>query len=703
MEGREGDEVEEDAEGGILSTPPPRVGGCLGLRWRRWKALGAEKWTVSTLRFGYRLPFAQFPPLSPRPLEFPTYVGDPQRAGALREEVERMMEKGALEVVSNPPPGFYSRLFLVQKASGGWRPVIDLSPLNGFITQTRFQMETMATVLSSIRKGDFMASIDLSDAYFQVPVHEESRKFLRFTLGGKVFQFRVLCFGLATAPQVFTRVFTLVSSWAHARGIRLLRYLDDWLILASSAEELTSKVNQVLLLCHDLGIVINKEKSDLEPKQQVKYLGMWIDSQVVRAFPTEARIDNLRMVVRSFLSSPSPRAKEWQVLLGHLSSLEKLVPHGRLRMRPLQLELRSKWSRSDSHDRRVPWTPQIARDLDWWTDDRNLRQGVPLEASPPEMLLFTDASLEGWGAHLHELTASGRWSPQEAKLHINLLEMKAVLMALHAFQDRLLGHTVGLMSDNTTVVAYVNKQGGTVSSSLFLLTREVLMWAETHSVSLVARYIPGSRNVVADQLSRRGQVIGTEWSLHPLVTKEAFRLWGAPVVDLFASALNKKLPVYCSLLPDPLALQEDAFLMQWDDLDVYAFPPFNLIRRVLNRVLNAQRLRMTLVAPCWPQKEWFPDLLSLLVDLPRSLPTWDKLLRQPRSNRFHLNVKSLNLHAWRLSSSSSDREAFRRGLRQRCPQRSDFLPQESMNASGRLSQVGAVEGISILSMPLFRI
>ena len=132
--------------------------------------------------------------------------------------MKTLVEKGALEVVSDPSPGFYSRLFLVEKASGGWRPVIDLSPLNGFLQQTRFKMETMASVLASIREGDFMASIDLSDAYFQVPVHKDSRKFLRFTLGGTVYQFKVLCFGLAIAPQVFTRVFTLVSSWAHARG-----------------------------------------------------------------------------------------------------------------------------------------------------------------------------------------------------------------------------------------------------------------------------------------------------------------------------------------------------------------------------------------------------------------------------------------------------------------------------------------------------
>ena len=137
-----------------------------------------------------------------------------------------MMTKGVLEIVSDPDPGFYSRLFLVEKSSDGWRPVIDLSPLNEFIQQTPFRMETPNSVLLAVRKNDFLASIDLKDACFQIPVHPSSRK-LRFVSNDTVYQFKALCFGLSTAPQVFTRVFTPVSSWAHARGVRLLRYLDN--------------------------------------------------------------------------------------------------------------------------------------------------------------------------------------------------------------------------------------------------------------------------------------------------------------------------------------------------------------------------------------------------------------------------------------------------------------------------------------------
>ena len=232
----------------------------------------------------YRVPVTNSPPpLSRTPVSFPTYRAGSPRAQALRQEVEGMLAKGALEIARDPGTGFYSHFFL-EKASGGWRPVIDLSHLNEFVQLTRFKMETVASVLLSVREGDFLASLDLKDAYFQIPIHRSSRKLLRFTSEGTVYQFRALCFGLSKAPQVFTRVIAAVSAWTHSHGIRLLRYLDDWLLLAYSKREAKQAVQSLLSLCHTLGIVINEKKSDLVPSQTAKYLGMTIDTEAGKVF-----------------------------------------------------------------------------------------------------------------------------------------------------------------------------------------------------------------------------------------------------------------------------------------------------------------------------------------------------------------------------------------------------------------------------------
>ena len=311
-------------------TLPMRVGGCLSSHWRRWQEIGAKTWVVTVLRDGYRVPFKDSPPpLARTPVSFPTYRAGSPRAQALRQEVEAMLAKGALEIARDPGPGFYSRLFLVEKATGGSRPVIDLSHLNDFVQLTPFKMETVASVLLSVREGDFLASLDLKDAYFQIPIH------------------------------------------------------------------------------------------------------------------------------------------------------------------------------------------------------------------------------------------------------------------------------------------------------------------------------------------------------------------------------------YCSLVPDPQAVFEDAFRHPWDDLDLYAFPPFALVGRVIARVQQSSRVAMTLVAPLWPEKEWFADLLLLLTQPPLVLPCWDRLLRQPHCNLFHQGAHALNLHAWRLSSDTTESRAFREGLLESCQGSSENLPLACTSRDGRSSVVGVVEGALLQSTPLF--
>ena len=345
-------------------TLPMRVGGCLSPHWRRWQEIGAETWVVTVLRDGYRVPFKDSPPpLARTPVSFPTHRAGSPRAQALRQEVEAMLAKGALEIARDPGPGFYSRLFLVEKATGGWRPVIDLSHLNDFVQLTPFKMETVASVLLSVREGDFLASLDLKDAYFQIPIHGSSKKLLRFMSEGTVYQFKALCFGLSTAPQVFTRVFAAVSAWAHARGIRLLRYLDDWLVLSSSEKKATESIRELLSVCRTLGIVINEKKSDLVPSQSAKYLGMTIDTGAGKVFPSLARVEKFLTVAERFCTMQSPPAQLWQVVLGHLASLERLVPHGRLRMRSLQWHLKSQWSPESDRPWAVSCTVSLRGDF----------------------------------------------------------------------------------------------------------------------------------------------------------------------------------------------------------------------------------------------------------------------------------------------------------------------------------------------------
>ena len=109
-------------------------------------------------------------------------------------------------------------------------------------------------------------SRDLCDAYFHIPIHNRSRKFLRFHFQNQIYQFRALPFGLSTAPMEFTCVVTEVKLMAQSQDKRIHQYLDDWLIRAPTRES-CHQGTQSLVIYQELGWVVNLQKSELEPKQ----------------------------------------------------------------------------------------------------------------------------------------------------------------------------------------------------------------------------------------------------------------------------------------------------------------------------------------------------------------------------------------------------------------------------------------------------
>ena len=120
-----------------------------------------------------------------------------------------------------------------------------------------------------------------------------------------------------------------------------------------------------------------------------------------------------------------------------------------------------------------------------------------------------------------------------------------------------------MATDNTTVVAYINKEGGMRSGPLCALLWRILTWCSQRQVTLKARHIPGHLNVIADKLSRLGQTIQTEWSLLPEVFQQICNRWHLPQIDLFATRFNHKLPQFVSPVPDFLAVAVDALTLPW--------------------------------------------------------------------------------------------------------------------------------------------
>ena len=415
-----------------------------------------------------------------------------------------------------------------------------------------------------------------------------------------------------------------------------------------------------LQFCSDLSIVVNWKKSNLIPSTRLQYLVMVIDTTIEQVFPSTVRLSWSRELATSFFQLHHPPAHLWWCLLDHMSSLEWFLPGGCTRM------MKDHWSPVDGDPScLIHLSRECVQAIRWWLEEDRWTRGILLHILSPSLSLYTDTSLSGWGAQLLDLTASGMWSDVEAQEHISVLEMQAVELVLASFLPQLVGQSVVLMSKNASVVVYLRHQGGTVSRRLCQMASAITVWAEQNSIRLEARYIPDKWNILVDQLSRPDQILPTEWSLLPRVFDRICQVFGRPHLNLFATKANNKLALYVSLVLDPLAWEQGTLHLRWNHLDAYTFPLFALLRQVITQVLESEVLEglwLLLVAPLWPQKEWFVDLLDLLVTEPLELPRVWNLLVQSHIRKYHRGLEALRLYVWNLCSDSSKRLAFRRRL-----------------------------------------
>ena len=234
-----------------------------------WQRITTDQFILQTIQ-GYRLEFFAVPQQVVAPV---TVVKGLTQQNVMQEEIEKLLLKGAIQLVSPSNGQFVSRLFLVPKKTGDLRPVINLRPLNKFIIRKHFKMENLQNVTQLVRKGDYMVTIDLKDAYFSIPIHQSHRKFLRFSWRNQLFQFAALPFGLTSAPRVFTKVLKPVIASMRQRGIRCLIYIDDLIIVASSKDGMqragrvcSSVVNRSRFQCKYGKIKLSAENSSGIPR-----------------------------------------------------------------------------------------------------------------------------------------------------------------------------------------------------------------------------------------------------------------------------------------------------------------------------------------------------------------------------------------------------------------------------------------------------
>ena len=676
------------------------VGSRLSNYYLNWKEITNDEFALSVIKNGFHPQFKDEKPdlvVNPTPMEY-SFPDIQQKA--LDTEVQKFIDNGVVEEVKDlNSPGFYSPLFVRPRSKDSpnkWRCIFNTSKLNKYLKAPKFRMESTDSIRQLLNLNEFATKLDLSDAYLHVPLHKKFRPYMRFWHKGKAFQFTCISFGANFSPWIFSYLMSVCIKFFHKRNIQIANFLDDMIAKNLNPGLLSQQTVFVIKVLSFLGWTVNLKKSITIPQSILDYIGMTINFIKGTVKPMEERWVRTSQLVQYFLTLKQAPASLWASLLGLLTSLQDLTSIGRLYVRPLQLHVNKMWSNRDNLNQIIPVTQDCILTLQWWTVRDHVMEGVPWRPPKPELTLLSDSSDLGWGGSLNHQKISGTWCEEVKTAHINHKELYATWLTLMYFEKQITGKSIMIATDNQSAVFYLNKLGGTKSLTLLNLTIQILLWCKERNIYIRARHIKGQYNVITDQLSRKGQIISTEWSINHSVMDQIAKIWDRPMIDLFATHLNNKLPLYYSPVPDQQALGVDSLSHSWDNIIAYAYPPPALIPKVLEKI-QTEKCTVILIAPAWPSRQWYPKLLNLLTDFPRKIRSTRKLLKQPISNIFHQNPEFLQLHAWKLSGNVCEQKDFQKKLPYTYQKDVEHPPTSYIKQSGGYSVLGVRRNRYILS------
>ena len=293
-------------------------------------------------------------------------------------------------------------------------------------------MSLLHTAMDMMRLDCWMAFIDLKDAYYLVLVKDSDRKFLRFRSGDTLWQFRVLPNGLACAPRFFTKLLSPPFAHVREKGIECFPYIDDTFVVADTFDKCQESVRVLEGLLEELGFMIHQEKSEFVPVKKLTFLGYCLDSEEMMVSLTEDKKEKFIRAASDLLRKNSPTIIEVSGLVGLMVAFSVTFNYGTAHLKGLEKEKgdASKLA-AGNFDSRMSLSFEAREDICWCL--RNIRQsGQTLRRPKPHLVVFTDASNEGWGAHVGSATAGGRWTAEELSDHINVLELRAILLELQS-------------------------------------------------------------------------------------------------------------------------------------------------------------------------------------------------------------------------------------------------------------------------------
>lgn len=543
--------------------------------------------------------------------------------------VQKYLEKGAI-VHSQRKICHTSKIFALPKAAGGHRLIFDLRPLNRHIRPLTTRFTGHQRLRQLLPKGAWMSCLDIQDAYLHIRMHPSTRKFLCFQANEQRLEFTCLPFGLNIAPLVFTSILRPIIGILRKEQINVLAYLDDLIVWDTTPEACGQAILRTASVLQEHGFLINREKSQPTPAQFKDWLGFRWNSIAPSATLTTNNRETLREHGLAILGQGEVTYREMESFMGRLAFAAQLLPRLRYLKRSLTQVIRT-LPRSDTPGALPPELTSILKTL---VGTDALREEGPLRPPPPDLTIWSDASLQGWGFHdTSGRTRRGEWNSRQATLPISALELLTIQLALDSDLPKP-GQCVAVFTDNVSAYYTCRKQGSIRSQLMHKIYGKILGILQAKRLTLLPRRIPGIRNVLADALSRPGPV-ATEWEIDRRDFQRILR-WAPLQVDLMATPFNTKLPTFLCPFPHPAAAGVDALATPWATWQrAYIFPPSILLDQLLPHI---QAFQGTLVLVLDPRasatrrtqlQSWATD--SLILSFPPTQTVGDRTHTAPWS------------------------------------------------------------------------
>ncbi|UYV80760.1 hypothetical protein LAZ67_19001650, partial [Cordylochernes scorpioides] len=404
-----------------------------------------------------------------------------------RKEIDIQINEMLKNNIIEPAIGEYaSPITLVKKKNGTFRMCVDFRKLNEHIPVDPQPIPLIESVIEKLSKDKYFSSLDLSNAYWTVPIHPDSRPYLAFTTHAGVYMFKRLPFGLRSSPQIFERAIGQILRKYNFQFLE--HYYDDFIIFSDSFEEHLEHLRLFFQLCRAENIRLNLNKCQL-CKTSISFLGYEITQGTYKPHLTNTQVIGT--------IQPPTNVKTLQSFLGVVNVYHKFIPHYAQLRSPLNILLK----------KNIPfkWTLECQKAFEDLKSSLTASPVLHIFKEDLPCFLYCDASTLGISGILKQKDENGEEHPvqyfsrslrkYEQNYSISELECLAIIESIEYFRVYLLGRHFTIYSDHQALVYLKNIKNP--SGRLFRWSLRLSPY------TFDIHYLKGKKQLEADLLSRQ--------------------------------------------------------------------------------------------------------------------------------------------------------------------------------------------------------